>query len=180
MVKYHDEEWGVPCHDDQKLFEYIILDTFQAGLSWAIVLKKRENFRQAFDSFNPVKIASYAFKRIQELENDASIIRNKLKIRATVTNAQAFLAVQKEFGSFDKYIWGFVGNKPVVNRHQEDSDIGATSHESDAMSLDLKKRAFRFVGSTICYAFMQGAGLVNDHLVSCFRHAEVQKPTADY
>lgn len=170
MVKYHDEEWGVPCHNDQKLFEYIVLDTFQAGLSWVIVLKKRENFRASLDNFDPVKIASYAFKRIRGLEADAGIIRNKLKIAATVTNAQAFLRIQKEFGSFDKYIWGFVGGKPIVNRHQRDSDIGATSPESDAMSKDMKNRGFKFVGSTICYAFMQGAGLVNDHVVSCFRY----------
>lgn len=180
MVKYHDEEWGVPCHDDQKLFEYIVLDTFQAGLSWAIVLNKRENFRKAFDNFDPVKIASYGFKPIRELENDAGIIRNKLKIAATVSNAQTFLAIQKEFSSFDKYIWGFVGGQPITNQNQNDSDIGATSPESDAMSADLKKRGFKFVGSTICYAFMQGAGLVNDHLVSCFRYVEVQKRTADH
>lgn len=173
MVKYHDEEWGVPCHSERKLFEYIVLDTFQAGLSWAIVLNKREGFRQAFDNFDPEKISLYALERIMELENDSGIIRNKLKIRATITNAQAFLEIQKEFGSFDKYIWGFVDGNPVVNHHQQDSDIGATSPESDAMSLDLKKRGFKFVGSTICYAFMQGAGLVNDHLVSCFRHVEV-------
>jgi len=195
MVKYHDEEWGVPCHDDRKLFEYIVLDTFQAGLSWAIVLNKRENFRQAFDNFDLNKIANYGFKPIRELEKDAGIIRNKLKIAATVTNAQAFLAIQKEFGSFDKYIWQFVaprqargdreqsrtvGGQPIVNHHQKDSDIGATSPESDAMSIDLKRRGFKFVGSTICYAFMQGAGLVNDHVVSCFRHAEVQEPTTDH
>lgn len=179
MVKYHDEEWGRPCHDDQRLFEYIVLDTFQAGLSWAIVLNKRENFRQAFDGFNPVKIASYGFKPIRELENDAGIIRNKLKIAATVSNAQAFLAIQKEFGTFDQYIWQFTGGRPIVNHHQKDSDIGATSPESDAMSIDLKMRGFKFVGSTICYAFMQGTGLVNDHLVSCFRYAEIQKPTGN-
>ncbi len=179
MVKHHDEEWGVPCHDDRKLFEYIVLDTFQAGLSWAIVLKKRENFRRAFDNFDPNKIANYGFKPILELENDASIIRNKLKIRATVSNARAFLAIQKEFGSFDEYIWRFTGGQPIVNRHQKDSDIGATLPESDTISLDLKKRGLKFVGSTICYAFMQGAGLVNDHLVSCFRYAEVQKPTGN-
>lgn len=194
MIKYHDEEWGVPCHDDQKLFEYIVLDTFQAGLSWAIVLNKRENFRKSFDNFDPNKIANYGFKPIRRLENNTGIIRNKLKIRATVTNAQTFLVVQKEFGLFDKYIWQFVAprqtrgdreqsrtvsGKPIINHHKKDSDIGATSPESDAMSLDLKKRGFKFVGSTICYAFMQGAGLVNDHLVSCFRHVEVQKPTAD-
>lgn len=175
MIKYHDEEWGVPCHDDRKLFEYIVLDTFQAGLSWAIVLNKRENFRRAFDDFDPEEIASYAFKRIRELESNAGIIRNKLKIAATVSNAQAFLAIQKEFGTFDRYIWSFVRRKPIVNQHQKYLDIGATSPESDAMSIDLKKRGFKFVGSTICYAFMQGAGLVNDHLVSCFRHMEVQK-----
>lgn len=185
MIKYHDEEWGMPCHDDQKLFEYIVLDTFQAGLSWAIVLYKRENFRQAFDNFDPVKISSYSLKAIRTLENNPSIIRNKLKIAATVTNAQAFLVVQKEFGTFDKYIWGFVGGKPIVNHHQKDSDsdgapaqelsersndIGATSPESDAMSKDMKSHGFKFVGSTVCYAFMQGAGLVNDHIVSCNRY----------
>lgn len=179
MVKYHDEEWGVPCHDDRKLFEYIVLDTFQAGLSWAIVLNKREGFRQAFDNFDPEKIASYTFKDIRELENNSVIIRNKLKIRATITNAQKFLAIQKEFGTFDKYIWEFVdpslakidpehsrgvSGRPIINHHRQNSDIGATSPESDAMSLDLKKRGFKFVGSTICYAFMQGAGLA---VLSC-------------
>ena len=173
MVKYHDEEWGVPCHDDQKLFEYIVLDTFQAGLSWAIVLNKREGFRAAFDNFDPKKVALYALERITELENNPAIIRNKLTSRATITNAKAFLEVQKEFGTFDKYIWAFVDGNPVVNHHEKDSDIGATSPESDAMSQDLKKRGFKFVGSTICYAFMQGAGLVNDHLVTCFRHHKV-------
>ncbi len=173
MVKYHDEEWGVPCHDDRKLFEYIVLDTFQAGLSWRIILNKRENFRKAFDNFDPEKISLYLIYEIKRLENDVGIIRNKLKIAATVGNAKAFLAVQNEFGSFDKYIWQFTSGKPVVNRHKSDSDIGATSPESDAMSIDLKNRGFKFVGSTICYAFMQGAGLVNDHLVSCFRHQQV-------
>jgi DNA-3-methyladenine glycosylase I len=175
MIRYHDQEWGVPCHDDQKLFEYIVLDTFQAGLSWAIVLNKREGFRQAFDNFNPENIARYNNIVIRRLENDPGIIRNKLKIAATVTNAQAFLKIQKEFGSFDKYIWGFVGGQPIVNRHEKDSDIGATSPESDAMSVDMKKRGFKFVGSTICYAFMQGAGLVNDHIVCCFRYTELQR-----
>lgn len=174
MVKYHDEEWGVPCHDDRKLFEYIVLDTFQAGLSWAIVLNKREGFRQAFDNFDPVKIAAYDEIKIEELIQEPRIIRNKLKIRGTVTNAQLFLQVQKEFGSFDKYIWGFVAGKPI-NHHEQESEIGATSPESDAMSVDMKKRGFKFCGSTICYAFMQGAGLVNDHLVSCFRYQEVQQ-----
>lgn len=175
MLKYHDEEWGVPCYDDRKLFEYVVLDTFQAGLSWQIVLNKREGFRQAFDNFEPAKIALYVLEHIQELENDTGIIRNKLKIRATVTNAQKFLEIQKEFGSFSKYLWGFVDDKPLVHHHTKDSEIGATSPESDAMSIDMKKRAFKFCGSTICYAFMQGAGLVNDHLTSCFRHAEVQR-----
>jgi DNA-3-methyladenine glycosylase I len=174
MVRYHDEEWGVPCHDDRKLFEYIVLDAFQAGLSWAIVLNKREGFRRAFDNFDPVKIARYDEAKIQELLQDTGIIRNQLKVRGIVASAQKFLEVQKEFGSFDKYIWSFVSGKPIVNQHQQDSDIGATSMESDAMSLDMKKRGFKFCGSTICYAFMQGAGLVNDHVIGCFRHAEVQ------
>lgn len=174
MVRYHDQEWGVPCHDDQKLFEYIVLDTFQAGLSWAIVLNKREGFRRAFDNFDPVKIARYDEAKIQALLQDTGIIRNQLKVRGTVIGAQRFLEAQKEFGNFDKYIWSFVGGKPIVNQHQQDSDIGATSPESDAMSADMKKRGFKFCGSTICYAFMQGAGLVNDHVVGCFRHAEVQ------
>lgn len=173
MVKYHDTEWGVPCHDDRKLFEYVVLDTFQAGLSWAIVLNKREGFRKAFDNFDPKKIATYNETKIESLLQDTGIIRNKLKVRGTVTNAKAFLEIQKEFGSFDTYIWSFVNNRPIINHHEKDSDIGATSPESDAMSLDLKKRGLKFVGSTICYAFMQGAGLVNDHLVSCIRHQEV-------
>ncbi len=177
MVKYHDEEWGVPCFDDRKLFEYVLLDTFQAGLSWQIVLNKREGFRQAFDNFEPEKIALYALERIQELEQNVGIIRNKLKIRATITNAQKFLEVQKEFGSFSTYLWQFVGGKPIVNHHSQNSEIGATSPESDALSADMKKRGFKFCGSTICYAFMQGAGLVNDHLVTCFRHQGVQRPS---
>lgn len=173
MIKYHDEEWGVPCHDDLKLFEYIVLDTFQAGLSWRIVLNKRENFRKSLDNFDPVKISAYGPKPIRELESNAGIIRNRLKITATVSNAKAFLETKKEFGSFDKYLWGFVGGKPIINHHQKDSDIGATSPESDALSIDMKRRGFKFCGSTTCYAFMQGAGLVNDHLVSCFRYSEV-------
>lgn len=174
MVAYHDTEWGVPCHDDRKLFEYLVLDAFQAGLSWAIVLNKREGFRRALDNFDPAKITRYDEAKIQELLQDTGIIRNQLKVRGTVTNAQKFMDVQKEFGSFDKYIWNFVGGKPIINQHQQDSDIGATSMESDTMSADLKKRGFKFCGSTICYAFMQGAGLVNDHIVGCFRHIEVQ------
>lgn len=173
MLKYHDEEWGVPCHDDQKLFEYILLDTFQAGLSWAIILKKREGLRQAFADFAIQKIASFDDEDFERLLNDTGIIRNRLKILGTISNAKAFLEVQKEFGSFDHYIWQFVNGQPVVNRHTHDSDIGSTSPESDEMSKDLKKRGFKFCGSTICYAFMQGAGLVNDHLVSCFRYNTV-------
>jgi len=173
MIKYHDEEWGKPCHDDRKLFEYIVLDTFQAGLSWRIILHKRENFRKAFDDFDPVKISRYELEHITRLEEDAGIIRNKLKIRATVSNAQAFLEVQKEFETFARYIWQFVNDQPIVNSPSLDSDIVATSKESDEMSIDMKKRGFKFVGTTVCYAFMQGAGLVNDHLTSCFRYNEL-------
>jgi len=175
MITYHDQEWGTPCRDDRKLFEYVVLDTFQAGLSWKIILHKREGFRQAFDHFNPEKIAHYILKDITRLEQDASIIRNKLKIRATITNAQAFLKIQKDFGSFTSYLWGFVNNRPINNHHIKDSDIGATSPESDALSRDMKARGFKFCGSTVCYAFMQGTGLINDHLVSCFRYQEVEQ-----
>ncbi len=170
MVKYHDEEWGLPCHDEQKLFEYMVLDAFQAGLSWAIVLNKREGFRRAFDGFNPQIIASYGEGEIQSLLQNPAIIRNQLKIRATVTNAQVYLKVQKEFGSFDAYIWGFVSGKTVANRLPTNNQIPASSPESDAMSADLKQRGFKFCGSTICYAFMQAAGLVNDHDTTCFRY----------
>lgn len=173
MVRYHDEEWGMPCHDDQKLFEYMVLDAFQAGLSWAIVLNKHEGFKGAFDNFDPTKIAAYDEAKIQTLMTDVGIIRNQLKIRATVTNAQKFLVTQKEFGSFDTYIWGFVGGQTINNTHTEESSIPATSTESDAMAVDMKKRGFKFCGSTICYAFMQAAGLVNDHSTICFRHKEV-------
>ena len=168
MKKYHDEEWGVPVHDDRKLFEFMVLDAFQAGLSWDIVLGKRENFRGAFDDFQPKIIAKYDEKKIDELVQNAGIIRNKLKIKATITNAQEFLKVQSEFGNFDKYIWQFTNRKTIVNRWEKDSEIPTTSKESDAMSKDLKKRGFKFVGSTICYAFMQAAGMVNDHIESCF------------
>jgi DNA-3-methyladenine glycosylase I len=170
MIRYHDEEWGVPLHDDRKLFEFMVLDAFQAGLSWKTVLYKRENFRKALDNFVPEIIAGYAEEKIQRLLEDAGIIRNRAKIRGTVENAKAFLCIQKEFGSFDSYIWQFTGGKTKVNRLQKLSDIPATSPESDAMSKDLKKRGFKFVGSTICYAFMQAAGMVNDHIESCFRH----------
>jgi DNA-3-methyladenine glycosylase I len=173
MIKYHDEEWGVPVHDDRKLFEFIVLDGFQAGLSWTTILNKRENFRKAFDNFEPEVIAEYGEGKVETLLQDAGIIRNKLKVRATITNAKAFLEVQKEYGSFGKYIWQFTGGKPRVNQWASMEEIPASSKESDAMSKDLKQRGFKFVGTTICYAFMQAAGMVNDHVVQCFRHAEL-------
>jgi len=174
MIKYHDEEWGVPLHDDRKLFEFIILDAFQAGLSWNTIINKRKNFRKAFDNFSAVKIAKYDAKKINELLNDAGIIRNKMKINATVKNAKAFLEVKKEFGSFDKYIWQFTGGRTIDNKLSDIKKMPVKTKESDAMSADLKKRGFAFVGSTICYAFMQAAGMVNDHLNYCFRHKEVK------
>lgn len=173
MIKYHDKEWGVPLHNDRKLFEFLVLDAFQAGLNWKIVLHKRKNFEKAFDNFNPNKIAKYDEKDFQRLIKDAGIIRNKLKIQATITNAQKFLEIKDEYGSFDKYIWQFTNCKTIKNKCKTLKDIPATSPESDAMSKDLKKRGFKFVGSTICYAFMQAAGMVNDHLVDCFRYKEV-------
>ena len=173
MIKYHDEEWGIPNHDDRKWFEYITLDAFQAGLSWAIVLKKRENFRKVFDNFDPVTISKYNQNKIDELIQDAGIIRNKLKINATISNAKAFLDVQKEFGTFDKYIWRFVNGKPIVNKWKTISELPASTSESYILSKDLKERGFKFVGTTICYAFMQSAGMVNDHIVTCFRYKEV-------
>ncbi len=173
MIKYHDEEWGVPLHDDDKLFEFIVLDGFQAGLSWKTILHKRENFRKAFDHFNAKKISEYDEAKIQELHNNKGIIRNKLKIKATITNAIAFLATQKEFGSFDKYIWQFTNYRTIDNYLNSLSQMPVTSTESDAMSIDLKKRGFKFVGSTICYAFMQAAGMFNDHVNTCFRHEQL-------
>lgn len=173
-IEYHDNEWGVPVHDDDKLFEFLVLDAFQAGLSWSTILNKRENFRKAFDNFDYKKIINYDQSKIDELLQDAGIIRNKLKIKATISNAKAFMEVQKEFGSFDKYIWSFTGGKTKINKWTELSQIPATSLESDNMSKDLKKRGFKFVGSTICYAFMQAAGMVNDHLVSCYRYKEIK------
>ncbi|HIA37076.1 MAG TPA: DNA-3-methyladenine glycosylase I [Flavobacteriales bacterium] len=164
---YHDYEWGVPVHDDQKIFEAIILDTFQAGLSWIIVLKKRENFRNAFAKFDARKIAKFNEGKVQELLNDKGIIRNKLKIRAAVSNASAFLEVQKEFGTFDKYIWSFTNQQTIKNKWTSMQEIPAKSVESDLMSNDLKKRGFKFIGSTICYAFMQAIGMVNDHVLNC-------------
>ena len=172
-IAYHDREWGVPLRDDRKLFEFLVLDAAQAGLSWEIVLRKREGFRAAFDNFEPDKIARYDEKKIRELLADTRIIRNRLKIESAISNARAFLAVQEECGSFAGYIWQFVGGKPKINACRSPKDIPVTSAESDAMSKALKRRGFRFVGSTICYAFMQAAGMVNDHFVNCFRHAEL-------
>ncbi|MBI4548726.1 MAG: DNA-3-methyladenine glycosylase I [Ignavibacteriae bacterium] len=167
-IEYHDSEWGRPVHDDGKLFEMLILEGAQAGLNWLTILKKRENYRKAFDNFDAKKIARYDKKKIKILLNDEGIVRNRLKIEATIENAEVFLAVQKEFGSFDTYIWQFVDGKPKVNTWKSLKDIPATTAESDAMSKDLKQRGFRFVGSTICYAFMQAVGMVNDHVVGCF------------
>lgn len=174
MIKYHDEEWGVPVHNDQKLFEFLVLDAFQAGLSWKTILHKRENFRKAFDQFDYRIIANYGESKKNELIQNTGIIRNRLKIESTVTNARAFLDVQKEFGSFDAYIWQFTGGEILVNHWKSLSEIPAKTAESDAMSKALLKRGFKFVGSTICYAFMQAAGMVNDHLVDCCRYKEVR------
>ena len=174
MNKYHDEEWGTPLHDDRKLFEFMVLDAFQAGLSWKTVLHKRRNFDKAFAGFDPLKVSKFKEDKIEALLQDPGIIRNKLKVNATVTNARAFLAVQKEFGTFDRYIWQFVNHKPVISRWSSMGQIPAKSDLTDAMSKDLLSRGFKFVGSTICYAFMQAAGMVNDHLISCPRHKRVQ------
>ena len=169
IVTYHDEEWGVPQHDDRKLFEFLILDVFQAGLSWDIILNKRINFSKAFDNFNPEKIANYTQKDVNRLLADAGIVRNRLKIESTIINAKEFLKVKKEFNSFDNYIWQFVNHKTIKNKFKSLTELPAKTKESDAMSEDLKRRGFKFVGSTICYAFMQAAGMVNDHTVDCFR-----------
>ena len=168
MIEYHDTEWGVPVHDDRRIFEFMVLDAAQAGLSWRTVLLKRENYRAAFDNFEPGKVARYDARRVARLLQNPGIIRNRLKVNAAIVNAREFLKAQAEFGTFDRYIWQFVGGKPLLGRH------ATTSPESDAMSKDLKQRGFKFVGSTICYAFMQAAGMVNDHLVTCFRYNEVQ------
>src|SRR5579863_7906506 len=173
MLEYHDREWGVPVHSDHKHFEFLILEGAQAGLSWSIVLNKREGYRRAFSEFDPSKVARYTEKRIQKLLLDPGIIRNRQKIEAAVRNARAFLAIQEEFGSFDEYSWRFVGGEPKVNRWRVMKQIPATSTESDALSKDLKRRGFRFVGSTIIYAHMQALGMVNDHLVECFGYREV-------
>jgi DNA-3-methyladenine glycosylase I len=172
-ITYHDEEWGVPVHDDRLLFEFLILEGAQAGLSWTTILKKRENYRKAFNRFRPDKIARYGARDVERLLGDAGIVRNRLKIAATVENAKRFLAVRKEFGSFHDYLWSFVGGKPIQNRWRRMADVPARTGESDAMSRDLQRRGFKFVGSTICYALMQATGMVNDHLVTCPRHAEL-------
>jgi len=175
MIRYHDEEWGVPSHDDRQLFEFLTLEGAQAGLSWEIILKKRESFRAAFDKFEAARVARYNERRIERLLSNAGIVRNRLKIAAAIANAKAFLTVQREFGSFDAYVWQFVGGKPKSNAWRSLKQVPARTPESDAMSKDLTRRGFRFVGSTICYAFMQAVGLVNDHVVDCFRHAEIDR-----
>lgn len=174
MIAYHDTEWGVPVHDDRKLFEFLVLDAFQAGLSWKTILHRRESFRKAFENFDAARIALYEEEDYTRLLNDSGIIRNKAKIRGTIKNARAFLEVQKEFGTFDAYIWQFTDGKTLVNHWTESQQIPATSPESDAMSKDMKKRGFAFCGSTICYAFMQAAGLVDDHLEECFRKGKTE------
>ncbi len=173
MHQYHDEEWGTPTHDDATHFEYLILDANQAGLSWRTILHKRENFRRALDGFDYKKIAKYGAADVRRLMRDAGIIRNRLKVLAAIKNARAFIAVQKEFGTFDAYIWSFVRGRTIVNHPKENSHIAAMSKESDAMSKDMKKRGFSFCGSTMCYAYMQGAGLIDDHLARCFRKREL-------
>ena len=172
-VNYHDTEWGVPVYDDATLFEFLLLETFQAGLSWITILRKRENFRKAFDDFDYQKIAVYNEPKIASLLQDPGIIRNKLKVRSAVSNAQAFIQIQKEFGNFSKYIWDFVDGKPIQNNYKKMEDVPANTPLSDAISKDLKKHGFKFVGSTVIYAHMQATGMVNDHLTSCFRHKEV-------
>lgn len=174
-IRYHDEEWGVPLHDDQLFFEFLILEGAQAGLSWDTILRKRDNYRAAFDSFDPAKVAKYTDAKCAKLMLNEGIIRNRLKIASAVRNAEAFLNVQSEFGSFDKYIWEFVRGKPIVNKLENHSDVPAITEISDAISKDLKKRGFNFVGSTIMYAFMQATGMVNDHLTSCFRYKELAR-----
>jgi DNA-3-methyladenine glycosylase I len=172
-ITYHDNEWGVPVHDDRKLFEFLILEGAQAGLSWTTILNKRENYRRAFDGFRPEKIARYGARDVKRLLADSGIVRNRLKIAATINNAKMFSAVRKEFGGFDAYLWSFVGGQPIQNRWRRMADVPARTTESDAMSRDLLARGFKFVGSTICYALMQATGMVNDHVVTCPRHAQL-------
>jgi DNA-3-methyladenine glycosylase I len=174
-IRYHDEEWGLPQHDDRVLFEFLLLEGAQAGLSWDTILQKRENYRTALDGFDPERIARYDRRKVQSLLRNPGIVRNRLKIASVTKNAKAFLSVRKEFGSFDRYIWQFTGGKPLLNTRTSNQSIPASTPESDAMSKDLKKRGFNFVGSTICYAFMQAVGMVNDHAVECFRYAQVGK-----
>ncbi len=173
MIQYHDREWGVPVHDGRVLFEFLTLEGAQAGLTWQTVLNKRENYRKAFHDFDPAKIARYRNRAVKRLLSDSGIIRNRLKIQATITNAQQFLNTRKEFGSFDRYVWRFVGGRPIKHKFTSLSQIPPTSRESDAMSKELRKRGFRFVGPTICYAFMQAVGMVNDHTTKCFRYDKV-------
>jgi DNA-3-methyladenine glycosylase I len=177
-VAYHDAEWGVPVHDDRLLFEFLVLEGAQAGLSWETILKKRDAYRAAFDRFDPARVARYGEKKRLALLADPGIVRNRLKIEAAVVNARAFQAVQREFGTFDRYVWGFVGGRPKQNAWKSLKDVPARTAESDALSKDLQRRGFKFVGGTICYAFMQAVGMVNDHLVGCFRHAELSRPRA--
>jgi DNA-3-methyladenine glycosylase I len=176
-IDYHDKEWGVPIHDDRNLFEFLVLEGMQAGLSWQTILRRRENFRAAFDHFDPAIVAKYGKRKRESLLADAGIIRNRLKIEAAIQNAEAFLAVQQEFGTFDEYIWGFVDHKPKQNAWRSLTEVPVHTPQSDAMSKDLKRRGFTFVGSTICYAFMQAVGMVNDHLVGCFRHPQLHPTT---
>lgn len=175
MIEYHDNEWGVPVHDDRLLFEFLILEGAQAGLTWLTILQRRENYRKAFDNFDPKKVARYNAAKVKTLLKNEGIIRNRLKIEATIANAQAYLAIQKEFGSFDKYIWSFVGGKPLLNARKSMKEVPPMTPEAERMSKDLKKRGFRFVGPTICYAFMQAVGMVNDHTVDCFRYKPLTK-----
>lgn len=175
MIKYHDEEWGTPLHNDQKLFEFLVLEGFQAGLSWQLVLNKRENFRKAFDNFNPEIVANYTAGKVEKLLHDKSIIRNRLKILGCINNAKRFLEVQKEYGSFDKYIWQFVNFAPLVNSFSTRNELPAKTALSDKISIDLKKRGFKFVGSTVVYSHMQATGMVNDHLTYCWRYSEINK-----
>ena len=175
MRRYHDEEWGVPAHDDRRLFEFLTLEGAQAGLSWSTILRKRENYREAFAAFDPARVARFDSRRRASLMKNPGIVRNRLKIESTVSNARLFLEVRKEFGSFDKYVWGFVGGKSIQNRRRSLREVPARSPESDALSADLKRRGFRFVGSTIMYAFMQAVGMVNDHEISCYRYREIAR-----
>lgn len=179
MIAYHDREWGVPVHDDRELFEYMVLDAFQAGLSWSTILGKRESFRRAFDGFDPERVARYGKRKVDSLLKDASIIRNRQKIEAAINNARIFCEVQRERGSFDAYVWDLAGGRTRHNRFRVMEQIPASTKQSDLMSAALRRRGFKFVGSTICYAFMQAAGMVNDHVVGCFRHAQLKRPGSD-